>query len=120
VVNDLAQQASCFRSNQGKLYILEKSDVLIYHSGCSGLHSMHNTKIYFVEPSLAKPDVLESETRGSDISRGSDDLGETTTAGLDDWRAPLIRYLENPDHVIDRKVWWQTLKNVLLDHDLYR
>jgi hypothetical protein len=57
---------------------------------------MHNAKIY-----SAKPDVLELETRGSGISRGSDNLGETTTAEPVDWRTPLIRYLENPGHVID-------------------
>jgi hypothetical protein len=62
---------------------------------------MHNAKIYSAELSSAKSDVLESETRGSSISRGSDDLGETTTTEHVDWRTPLIHYLENPDHVID-------------------
>jgi hypothetical protein len=62
---------------------------------------MHNAKICFVEPSSAKLDVLESETGGSDISRGSDDLGETVTTEPVDWRTPLIHYLENPGHVTD-------------------
>jgi hypothetical protein len=38
---------------------------------------MHSAKICSAEPNSAKLDVLELETRGSDISRGSDDLGET-------------------------------------------
>jgi hypothetical protein len=80
---------------------------------------MHSAKICSAEPSSGKPDVLESEIGGSDISKGSDDLGETTTTEPKDWRAPLVRYLENPSQVIDRKVWWQALKNILPDHDLY-
>jgi hypothetical protein len=32
----------------------------------------------------------------------------------------MVRYLENLGHVINRKVWWQVLKYILLDHDLYR
>jgi hypothetical protein len=62
---------------------------------------MHNAKIYSAEPSLAKSDVPKSETRGSGIFRGSDNLGETTMAEPVDWRTPLIHYLENLGHVID-------------------
>jgi hypothetical protein len=47
-------------------------------------------------------------------------LDETTTIKPVDWRTPLVCYLENPGHVIDTKVRWQTLKYVFLDHDLYR
>jgi hypothetical protein len=45
---------------------------------------MHNAKICSAEPSLAKLDVLESETGGSGIFRGSDDLGKTVMAELVD------------------------------------
>jgi hypothetical protein len=62
---------------------------------------MHNAKICSAEPSSAKLNVSKSETGGSGISRGSDDLGETTMVEPMDWRTPLIRYLENPGHVID-------------------
>jgi hypothetical protein len=62
---------------------------------------MHNAKICYAKPSSVKPDVPELETGGSDISRGSSDLGETVGAEPMDWRTPLIRYLENSDHVID-------------------
>jgi hypothetical protein len=41
-------------------------------------------------------------------------------AGLGDWRTPLIRYLENPGHIADRKVQRQALKCVMLDNTLYR
>jgi hypothetical protein len=37
MVNDLAQEASGFRSNREKLYVLEKPDVPFCHSRCSGL-----------------------------------------------------------------------------------
>jgi hypothetical protein len=37
MVNDLAHEASGFRLNQEKLYVLEKLDVPVCHSECSGL-----------------------------------------------------------------------------------
>jgi hypothetical protein len=42
------------------------------------------------------------------------------TVDPDDWRTPLVRYLENNCHIVDRKVWRQALKYVLLDNTLYR
>jgi hypothetical protein len=42
------------------------------------------------------------------------------TADPDDWRTLLVRYLENPGHIADRKVRWQALKYVMLDNTLYR
>jgi hypothetical protein len=80
---------------------------------------MHNAKICSAETSSVKPDVPESETGGSGISKGSNDLDETAIAKPEDWRIPLVHYLENPGHVIYTKVWWQALKYVLLYHDLY-
>jgi hypothetical protein len=41
------------------------------------------------------------------------------TVGPDDWRTPLVRYLENPNHIADRQVWRQALKYVMLDNTLY-
>jgi hypothetical protein len=38
----------------------------------------------------------------------------------DDWRTPLVRYLDNPGHIADRKVRWKALKYVMLDNTLYR
>jgi hypothetical protein len=37
----------------------------------------------------------------------------------DDWRTPLICYLENPGHITDRKVQQQALKYVTLHNTLY-
>jgi hypothetical protein len=42
-----------------------------------------------------------------------------TGCHTDDWRAPLVRYLENPGHITDRKVQRQALKYVMLDTTLY-
>jgi hypothetical protein len=81
---------------------------------------MHSSKICSDKSSSAKPDVPESETGGYGIFRGSVDLAETAMTKFEDWRAPLVHYLENLDHVIDQKVQRQALKFVLLDHDLYR
>jgi hypothetical protein len=120
MVNDLAQQASGFWSNWGKLHVLEKPDVLICHFRHSSLQPMHSAEIWSAETSSVKSDAPELETGGSGISRGSDDLGETAMVKSEDWRAAMVRYLENHGYVIDRKVHQQALKYVLLDHDLYR
>jgi hypothetical protein len=53
-------------------------------------------------------------------NKNSNESSETTTTDPDDWRAPLIRYLENTSHIADRKVWCQALKYVMLDNILYR
>jgi hypothetical protein len=80
---------------------------------------MHSAKICSAELGSAEQNVPELEIGGSGISRGSDDLGESVATEPIDWRTPLIRYLENPGHVIDTKVRRQDLKYALLDHDLH-
>jgi hypothetical protein len=69
---------------------------------------------------FAKPDSSVSETGGSRISRTSDKSSKMTTTNPDDWRTPLVHYLENPGHIADRKVQRQALKYVMLDNTLYR
>jgi hypothetical protein len=81
---------------------------------------MHYAKIYSAEPSSSKPNSLVSETRGSKIFRTLDKSSEIMTADPNDWRTPLVCYLENPDHIADRKVRRQALKYVMLDNTLYR
>jgi hypothetical protein len=81
---------------------------------------MHSTKIYSAEPCSAKPDSSVSETGRFEISRTSGKSSETMTADPDDWRTPIVCYLENPDHIADIKVWRQDLKYVMLDNTLYR
>jgi hypothetical protein len=120
MVNDLAQQASSFWSNWEKLYVLEKLDVLVCQIGWSGFQSIHNAEICSAEAGLAKSDGSVSEIEGFEISRNSDNLGETTTTEPDDWRTPLVCYIENPGHIADRKVGQQGLKYVMLDNTLYR
>jgi hypothetical protein len=75
------------------LYVLEKLDVLVC-SQCIVLKSVLLDR-------SAKPDVLELETGGSGICKGSNDLGKTAMVEHVDWRTPLIRYLGNPSHAID-------------------
>jgi hypothetical protein len=81
---------------------------------------MHSATVCSTKLSSAKSDVPVSETGGSGISRISDKASKTTTADHDDWRTPLVRYLENPSHIVDRKVRRQALKYVMLDNTLYR
>jgi hypothetical protein len=81
---------------------------------------MHNATVCSAEPSSAKSDVPVSETGGSRISRISDEASKTTMVDPDNWRTPLVHYLENPDHIADRKVQRQALKYVVLDNTLYR
>jgi hypothetical protein len=52
--------------------------------------------------------------------RNLDKTSENMMAHPDDWRTPLVRYLENPGHIADRKVRRQALKHVVLYNTLYR
>jgi hypothetical protein len=80
---------------------------------------VHSARICSVEPNSAEPDTPVPKTGGSKISRTSDETSKTTTTGPNDWSTPLVRYLENPDHIVDRKVRWQALKYDMLDNTLY-
>jgi hypothetical protein len=66
---------------------------------------MQGAEICSIEPGSTKSDDLVSETRWSEISSSSSNSGETTTVEPDDWRTPMIHYLENSGHIADRKVW---------------
>jgi hypothetical protein len=65
---------------------------------------MCNATFYTVGSSLAKSDNRVSETGGSRISRILDESSEMMMTDPDDWRTPLVYYLENPGHIADRKV----------------
>jgi hypothetical protein len=60
VVNDLAQQALGFRSNQEKFYVLEKLDVPVCQTGCFGFQPMHSAEI-------CSNEVVFSKTEWSDF-----------------------------------------------------
>jgi ribonuclease HI len=120
VANDLVQQASGFRANRGKFNFLEKPDVPVCQTGQFSFQLVHRARICSTEPNSVEPDSAVSETGGSRISRTSNETSKTMTAGSDDWRTPLVRYLENPGHIVDRKVQRQALKYVMLDNTLYR
>ena len=62
MANDLAQRASGFRRNQGKLYFLEKPEVPVCQSGSFGFHPMRAVEICSDESGLAKPEVPVSDT----------------------------------------------------------
>jgi hypothetical protein len=117
MMNDLAQQASGFWSNRGKFGFLEKMDVPVCQTGQSSLRPMWSATICFAEPGSVKPDGLVSETEGSEIYRILDETSETPTADSDDWRTPMVRYLENPG-CADRKVHQQAVKYVILHNTL--
>jgi hypothetical protein len=80
---------------------------------------MHSATVYSAKPCSAQPDVSVSETGGFEISRILDKSSETTTVDPDDWRTPLVCYLENPSYIVDRKVWRCALKYIMLDNTLY-
>jgi hypothetical protein len=56
--NDLAKQASGFRSNRRIFYVLKKLNVLVFQTEWSSFLPMQSVKIYSVEPSSAKSDGL--------------------------------------------------------------
>jgi hypothetical protein len=76
--------------------------------------------IYSTKPSSAKPDGPVSKTEGLIISVTSNESSETMITDPNDWRTPLVCYLENPGHIADRKVRHQALKYVMLENILYR
>jgi hypothetical protein len=80
---------------------------------------MHSATVCSAEPSSTKLDVPVSKIGESVISRISNYASKTTMTDPDDWRTPMVRYLENPDHIADRKVRRQTLKYVVLDNTIY-
>jgi hypothetical protein len=96
LANNLAQQGSDFQSNKGKFGFLGKPDVPVCQTRQSRFRPMHKVTICSVEPSTAKPDGPVSEIGGSRISRITDKSSKTMTADPDDWRTPLVCYLENP------------------------
>jgi hypothetical protein len=81
---------------------------------------VHSAGICYAEPNSAKPNNPVSKTGGSKFSRTSGKTSKITMAGPDDWKTPLVRYLENTGHITDRKVRRQVLKYVMLDNTLYR
>jgi ribonuclease HI len=120
MVNNLAQQASGFQANQGKFIFLEKPDVSVCQTGQSDFQPLHSVRICCIEPNSAELDSPVPKTEGSRISRTSDETSKTMTASSDDWRTPMLSYLENPGHIADMKVWRKALKYVMLNNTLYR
>jgi hypothetical protein len=64
---------------------------------------MCSATICSAEPSLAKSDGLISKIGGYGISRITDESSETITDDPNNWRTPLVRYVENPGHIANRK-----------------
>jgi hypothetical protein len=104
VVNDLAQQASSFQANRGKFGFLIKLDVLFCQIGQSDFRLRSSATIYYVGLSPAKLNSPVFKTGVSRNSRITDESSKMMMVDPDDWRTPLVRYLENPDHIADRKV----------------
>jgi hypothetical protein len=102
------------------LVFLEKPDVLVCQIGQSSFWPMCSATVYSVGPNPRKLDSLVSKTRGSRISSITDKSSKMTRTDTDDWRTPLVHYVENPSHIVDRKVRRQALKYVMLDNTLYR
>jgi hypothetical protein len=61
-VNELVQQALGFRSNLEKIYVLEKSDVPVYQTGCSDFWLMQSAEICSAETDSIKSDGPVSES----------------------------------------------------------
>jgi hypothetical protein len=120
MVNDLAHQASGFWSNQEKFGFLEKPNVPVCQTRQSDFQPVPSVTVYSAEPTSTKPDDPVSETVESKIFRITDESSEAMTADPDDWRTSLLRDLEKPGHIANRKVWRQALKYVMLDNTLYR
>jgi hypothetical protein len=93
--------------------------LVFWKNGQSSIQLVYSAAICSAEPDSVEPDSPVSKIRGSKISRTSDETIKTMTTGPDDWRTPLVHYLENFGHIADRKVWRQDLKYVMLDNIVY-
>jgi hypothetical protein len=80
---------------------------------------VHSARICSAKPNSTEPDSPAPKTRGSRISRTSNKTSKIMMVDPDDWRTPLVRYLDNTGHIAGRKVRRQALKYVLLDNTLY-
>ena len=105
--------------NRGKIFFLDKSEIPESGTGSSGF-----VKPMLVAPEaqtieLVKPEVPILHIGSSDFGRDSENSVETTATDPEDWRAPLVSYLENPGRIVDRKVRRQALKYILLDNELF-
>jgi hypothetical protein len=94
-------------------------DVPVCQTGQSDFQRMHCATDYSIGPDPTKPDSPVLETGGSKISRTLDETSGLTMTDPDDWRTPLVRYLENPSLITDRKNPCRALKYVKLDNTLY-
>jgi hypothetical protein len=72
VVNGLAQQASGFWSNRGKIIFLEKTDIPVCQIRQFSFQPVCSATVGAIGPSPAKMDSSISETGWSRISRSSD------------------------------------------------
>jgi hypothetical protein len=64
---------------------------------------VHSATICSAEPNSVEPNSPISKIGGCRISKTSDETSKTTTVGPNDWRTPLVRYLENLGHIADKK-----------------
>jgi hypothetical protein len=83
---------------------LEKTDVPVCQTEQSDFQSVHSAIICSAEPNSVEPNSLISKIGGCRISKTSDETSKTTTVSLNDWRTPLVRYLENLGYIADKKV----------------
>jgi hypothetical protein len=95
------------------MFRFAKADSPIFWLMCS-------VRICSTETSMAKLDGPVSETEGLRISVTSNESSEMMMNDHNDWRTPLVCYLENPGHIVDQKVWHQALKYVMHENILYR
>jgi hypothetical protein len=77
------------------LVFWKKMDVPVCQTGQSGFQPIRSAKICSAEPSSVKSDSPIFETGGSEIFRTSDKSCETMMADPENWRTPLVHYLEN-------------------------
>ena len=46
-------------------------------------------------------------------------INTVSAIGVDDWRKEIIDYLKDPSKKVERRVWFQATKYVLLEDELY-
>jgi ribonuclease HI/transposase InsO family protein len=115
--NDLAQQASGYQVKRCKIWFLDEPEVPVSNTGSSGLE---RPVLQLSESQQPKPELPVSGSGTSGFTDDSAVSGKDAETRPEDWRTPLVRYLQDPNIPTDRKIRRYALKFTLIDNELYR
>jgi hypothetical protein len=130
--NNLAQQASGYNVSNKNFSITNKP--MCMHVQNRGSLSVLGTETGLTGNPISRTSTSKAQTGLIDPPAGLTGLAipdnhvlensasnglEQDKANVIDWRKPIIDYLQDPSHKVDRKIQWFTFKFTLVDGELY-